>query len=279
MSRNITRFEQLAYLGLMLAVVEAPLELLRATGEMQGTPTAISAAKIIAILGEFLGIGIGWLPIWLIARRGKYWARWLFLAVYVAALAFGVTNLGRAGRLFDFLNTLQAIFWTAALYFLFARDRQTGLELAPNAPLVEREAPIARTRVQAGRREVVAPGELKHRGKVDAHVAEMGRVGIAKYIAAPPLFRLLWASGLELPPPLFLGFVPTMLITGVPFAVVWALLNGFMKWVGIAIAFLVGICVSLLFGALVAAYYRHKLQRLSLPSWENYLPTREGVHK
>src|SRR5438552_618946 len=115
MARNIARFEELAYLGLLIAVVEAPLEILRATSEASGTPTAINAGKITSILGEFLGIAIGWLPVWLIARRGKNWARWLFLAVFLAALAGHVTNFGKGGRLFDFLNTLQAIFWTGAL--------------------------------------------------------------------------------------------------------------------------------------------------------------------
>ena len=74
-----------------------------------------------------------------------------------------------------------------------------------------------------------------------------------------------------------------MLLAGTPIAVVWALLNlvaGCQTcgrapfWVGIGAAVVVGALVSLLFGAIVAAYYRREAQRLALPSWESYLPMR-----
>ena len=298
MARNIARFEELAYLGLILAVVEAPLEILRATSEASGTPTAIGAAKVSAILGEFLGIAIGWLPIWLVARRGKNWARWFFLLVYLIALGFTVANYGRAGRLFDALNAMQAVFWTGALYFLFSgeapalaepaasatsaeskqpREAPARVRLAEGPAPAERKAPVVRQRVAAGRRVVVAPGEIDHRGKVEAHVAEMREAGIAGPVAAPPLFRLLWATGLAVPPPLFLGFMPIMLIAAAPFLLVWVVVEGLMGWMGLVAGLLAGVIASLLFGALIAAYYRHRLKRLSLPSWENYLPAKRSV--
>lgn len=301
MSRSVTRFEQLAYLGLFLAVIQAPLELLRATSEMQVSPIALGAAKTIAIVGEFLGIVVGWLPIWLIARRRKSWARWLFVAIYVAALAFCVVNFGKSGRLFDVLNALQAVLWGLALCFLFTRDAKAWLQGLADAPPVESvvrvratapapvpvtaPAPVpppapapartqTRMRVAAGRRVVVAPSELSHRGKVDAHVAEAGKSGVSSYVAAPPPFRLLWTMDLAIPPPLFLGFAPMMLIAAIPFVVVWALLNAVLQWGGMVNGLIVGTFAGLVFGALVAAYYRHKSQKLALPSWENYLPMR-----
>ena len=47
---------------------------------------------------------------------------------------------------------------------------------------------------------------MTHRQKVDHLIEELGRQGVGTYAVAPPLFRLLWALGLEVPPPFFLGF-------------------------------------------------------------------------
>ena len=77
--------------------------------------------------------------------------------------------------------------------------------------------------------------------------------------------------GLEIPPPLFLGFLPTMLIAGVPFALVWALGNAFVS--RISVALVLAAWAGLIFGAVVAAYYRHVTKKLPLPSWVDYLPT------
>jgi hypothetical protein len=339
MSRNIARFEQLAYIGLLLAVVEAPLEFLRASAEMQGTPAAVNASKIIAFAAELLGLLIGWLPIWLVARRNRLGARWLFVLVYLVALTFSIINYGTAGRLFDVLHILQAGFWTCALYFVFASEPRSELEPAPivrsavrivtrwarpqaqpasvpastQAPapaplrmpdvrsavqrftrwarpqaaaapaqasrLAEPKTSTIKTRMPAGRREVVAPGEVDHEGKVNAHVAEMGSAGVADYIAAPPPFRLAWKMGLAIPPPLFLGFIPIFLMVGVPLTLVWALLSGLTGLLGWAISTFVALTVGLSIAAAVADFYRRKSRGLALPSWENYLPARHTISR
>ncbi len=291
MSGKITRFEQLAYLGLILAVVEAPIEIIKATSTTYETQTAVGAAKVLAIAGEVLGILIGWLPIWLIARRRKKWARWLFLLLYAAAIGFCVANFGRSNALFDLLNVLQALIWGCALWFLFTADQQSWLErgrepvvaapatdLPPPRPQPVRQQtprlqePRPRTRVAAGRRVVVAPHELNHQKKVEAHVAEMGMGGVGKLVSAPPPFQLLWALGLEIPPPLFLGFLPTMLILSTPLLVIWNGLNLLFRWFDPLVGGLFGTLVCVFLGALGAAYYRDKAYNHALPSWENYLP-------
>lgn len=50
--------------------------------------------------------------------------------------------------------------------------------------------------------------DVTHCQKADHLIAELGQEGVGPYTVAPPLFRLLWALGLEVPPPLFLGFFP-----------------------------------------------------------------------
>ena len=55
---------------------------------------------------------------------------------------------------------------------------------------------------------------MTHREKIDHLLDEMARRGVGKYIVAPPLYRLLWRVGLEVPPPLFQGFFSLFLVWG-----------------------------------------------------------------
>jgi signal transduction histidine kinase len=50
--------------------------------------------------------------------------------------------------------------------------------------------------------------DVTHRQKVDHLIAELGHEGAGPYTVAPPLFRPLWALGMEVPPPFFLEFFP-----------------------------------------------------------------------
>jgi Family of unknown function (DUF6404) len=313
MSGKIARFEQLAYLGLTLAVIQAPIEILRATSTSYETQSAVGAAKILAIAGEALGILLGLVPILLIGRSRQKWARWLFLLLYLSALGFLVVNYGRSSGFFDLLSVLQALIWGAALWFLFSADEDDWLGVTPEparaapppaalprtapprppkprlrAPALQtpaaptpavqapaQQTPRPRTRIAAGRRVVVAPHELNHQKKVEAHVAEMERGGVNKLISAPPPFQLLWMLGMEIPPPLFLGFLPTMAILSAPLVVLWNLLN-LMFGGSLLTGALFGTLVSVFLGALAAAYYRDKASNQALPSWENYLPMKGG---
>ena len=91
-----------------------------------------------------------------------------------------------------------------------------------------------------------------------------------RYVAAPPPFELLWSAGLEIPPPLFLGFLPMMAVAAVPAAIVSVLPIALL--VRPAVALVLAAWCGLIFGAVVAAYYRHKARDLALPAWEHYLP-------
>jgi hypothetical protein len=132
---------------------------------------------------------------------------------------------------------------------------------------------------------------MTHRQKVDHLIEELGRQGVGPYAVAPPLFRLLWALGLEVPPPFFLGFRRLTLLTGASFGVLWAVLfnvgMGVWTWwqTGVpGLAGLVGVLAGALlliapaavlagslFGPFMAAFIRWKAARLGLPSsWEDY---------
>jgi hypothetical protein len=115
---------------------------------------------------------------------------------------------------------------------------------------------------------------MTHRQKVDRHVAESKKVGVPPSTAAPPLFRLLWAPRVEVPPPLFLGFFPLFLVMGGFVGVVWGALSWLLLWQFLLMSVMdvisAAVAVGLLFGLWVAVYYRWKAKKMGLPTWDCY---------
>ena len=264
MPKSIERFEQLGYVGLILAIVATLFDLIDAARAPQSSVT-----KAILGLLEILAIGIGWLLIWLIARRRHGWARWAFLGFVLVLLAHLVLTFGRSPIWADGLNGLQMLAWLAGASLSLMDEARPWVE-ATSSPPAEAEKPKMRLRVAAGQRIVVEPEEATFRRKVDAHIAEVGRLGVPRLVAAPPPFELLWSAGLEIPPPLFLGFLPMLAATAVPAAIVSLLPIALLARP--AVALVLAAWCGLLLGAIVAAYYRHKARDLALPAWEHYLP-------
>jgi hypothetical protein len=124
--------------------------------------------------------------------------------------------------------------------------------------------------------------DTTHRQKVERLVEEAGRQGMSLHTVAPPLFRLLWALGLEVPPPLFLGFRKLTLLIGTGFGVLWGPLWGVGMWLwvwrgeipaGVAVSMTVftAVLAGLSFGLVMAWLARRQAARLGLPSsWEEY---------
>lgn len=122
--------------------------------------------------------------------------------------------------------------------------------------------------------------DMTHRQRVDRLVAELGGQGVGSYAVAPPLLRLLWALGLEVPPHPFLGFRQLTLLYGVPFGVLWGVGMWLWVWQGLGLAgLIVGVpftmVAGLLFGLVMAGFSRWMAARFrarfELPSsWEEY---------
>lgn len=118
---------------------------------------------------------------------------------------------------------------------------------------------------------------MTHRQKVDRLVAELGQQGVSSHTAAPLLFRLMWRLGLNVPPPLFLGFVPLTLLMGALFGIPWGIFMWFWVWqaegliAGMAVAIPSSVFAGVLFGIAMAWLSRREATRLGLPtSWEEY---------
>jgi hypothetical protein len=261
--KSIERFEQLGYAGLILAIAATLFDLIEAARAPQS-----SVSKALAGLLEIVVIGAGWLLIWLIVRQRQGWARWVFLGFALVLLAHLVLSFGRAPLWVDGLNGLQVLAWLAGVSLTLMDEARPWFEASPLP--AQDEKPKPRLRVAAGQRIVVEPEEATHRKKVDAHIAEVGRLGVPSYIAAPPPFELLWSAGLEIPPPLFLGYLPVMLIVAAPAAIVCVFPFAFL--VRPAVALVLAAWCGLILGAVVAAFWRRKARDLALPAWEHYLP-------
>lgn len=110
-----------------------------------------------------------------------------------------------------------------------------------------------------------------HRQKVDRLIADLGKQGVSPYTVAPPTFRILWAMGMRVPPPFFLGFLTLTLLMSTSFGVfvgpfIWLLQ---WQWPRPLEAVLGAYLGATLFAGLgKATYFRWKAARLRLPPWE-----------
>jgi hypothetical protein len=124
------------------------------------------------------------------------------------------------------------------------------------------------------RRTPPAAPHADRRQKVERLIADLRRRGVSPYTAAPPLFRLAWALGLNVPPPLFMGFLPLTLLMGAFYGTLWGGFIWALQWhsgpSAQRAAATLAACAGLVFGLSVAAYYRRKASRLRLPPWESY---------
>ena len=115
---------------------------------------------------------------------------------------------------------------------------------------------------------------MTHSQKVVRVIKDLQARGVNPYTTAPPLFRLLWRVGIQIPPPLFLGFSTLVVLFGLPFGALWA---------GMMLVFMhrhhplppllmpsAGAAAGLLFGVAMALLTRRTARRLRLPRWSNY---------
>lgn len=97
--------------------------------------------------------------------------------------------------------------------------------------------------------------------------------GIRRSNYLPPAIRLLWRIGVQVPPPHFVGFMSTLLVSGAAFATLWGLLMWLFLWRNqdmrlVAAASASG-AAGILFGLLMAMYYAYGRRKHHLPSWSS----------
>jgi hypothetical protein len=115
---------------------------------------------------------------------------------------------------------------------------------------------------------------MKHSEKLELMYRHMASLGISRAVAAPPAWRLLWALGIEAPPPLFAPFWPSVLLIGAYFGTAWGVVMWLVQWsrrgMPPSIAAGAAVTAGVLFGLCMAVYFRHVARKHHLPSWDEY---------
>jgi hypothetical protein len=116
---------------------------------------------------------------------------------------------------------------------------------------------------------------VTHREKVDHLLSELTAKGINQYTIAPPMFRMFWKLGIEIPPPFFIPFLPLALLFGLPFGATMAIffwLSGL--WLSLVwseeVFFVILVGSGAAFGLTLSAYCRLQASKWRLNSWNNY---------
>lgn len=108
--------------------------------------------------------------------------------------------------------------------------------------------------------------------KLQTYKQHMSSRGVSPSAAFPPLWRVLWACGIAVPPPPFLGFFSLTLLSGCWFGPVfalgaWLLGNRGPKFMSVEAALWVALVTGLFFGLVMAVYYRSLARKHGLGSW------------
>ncbi len=96
----------------------------------------------------------------------------------------------------------------------------------------------------------------------------------------PPIVRLLWRLGFQVPPPHFVGAPAVALVAGVFFGVTWAALMWLVLWRATEFSFVHALMAAalagLLFGVSMSAYYAYGRKKHRLPTWNDLLASSRG---
>ncbi|KXF80737.1 DUF6404 family protein [Enterovibrio coralii] len=87
----------------------------------------------------------------------------------------------------------------------------------------------------------------------------------------PVIYRLARKIGLKVPPPQFASFSINMMLSTIWFGLLWGVIMWFMQWssLGVSIIYMfnASLTTGLIFGLLMALWYRLSAKRKSLPNW------------
>lgn len=107
----------------------------------------------------------------------------------------------------------------------------------------------------------------------NAALARLAQTPLARGNYQPLPTLILWMLGARVKPPHFQGFVANLLTSGIYFALVWGVLMWFILFApreaSPLAALQMSIFVGLLYGLVMAFYYRRSARKQGLPSWES----------
>lgn len=99
----------------------------------------------------------------------------------------------------------------------------------------------------------------------------MAEKGMWSSSYAPPLHRLLWKLGVNLPPPPFASFWVNVFTFGSMYAIPWGMIMWFITWKNhgatLTYALITSLMAGLLFGVLMALFHYRCKKANKLPEW------------
>jgi hypothetical protein len=114
---------------------------------------------------------------------------------------------------------------------------------------------------------------MKTNQRREGALKALAATGMLRSNYEPPLLRLLWRLGFNIPPPHFAPFWANAIASGVLFGVAWGALMWFVSWsrqgTSLAWALIAAAAAGVLFGAAMAGFYAHGKRKYSLPSWHD----------
>lgn len=114
---------------------------------------------------------------------------------------------------------------------------------------------------------------MEFRDRQERAIQLLERSGIGRNTYAPPLIRLLWRCGVRVRPLHFMGFGPTVLLSGAWFTIAWGAVMWFGSWsrhhTDVRSALLGACAAGLFFGLGMAGYIAWQRRKHDLPDWES----------
>lgn len=109
------------------------------------------------------------------------------------------------------------------------------------------------------------------------YLEDMKKIGINKYIAAPPIYYILWKARIRVPPPLYQNIIPLYFLMVLEFTIpvffLYAIFDFFIEG-EILISYSESIellILGLAIGVTSTMYYKFKAVKHKHVKWKNYI--------
>ena len=115
---------------------------------------------------------------------------------------------------------------------------------------------------------------MEFQAQLHRSLAVLSQRGLPRIRYEPPLFRLLWKIGVEVPPPHYMSFAKIAISYGGWFAAFWWSLMWMFVWSRQGRAMdddvLGAVVAGAIFGLIMAWFYERDRRKLCLPAWESF---------
>lgn len=112
---------------------------------------------------------------------------------------------------------------------------------------------------------------MKTNRRREAAIKALASTGMWRSNYLPPMLRLMWRLGLDVPPPHFASFWVNAIVTGSWYGIALGVTMWLVNWVGYrtsAAEILIAATIAgVFFGAWMAVYYAYGRRKYRLPSW------------